>query len=146
MLPGLGDRTRKLAHNVNASLGTAAPRPAVLNPLHLMPSLRDAARGSGYVTVLEVYESSPDLHAAASEGSNRLDDPRSWRVWDGTGFNRRSRDPYLYAYPPEEGVCAPVSPLHIGTLSESLTWSTYLKKWVLVGSSDNADGVSGAGF
>ena len=78
--------------------------------------------------------------------SNRLDDPRSWRVWDGTGFNRRSRDPYLYAYPPEEGVCAPVSPLHIGTLSESLTWSTYLKKWVLVGSADNADGVSGPGF
>ena len=34
----------------------------------------------------------------------------------------------------------------IGTLSESLTWSTYLKKWVLVGSSENADGVSGPGF
>jgi hypothetical protein len=78
--------------------------------------------------------------------SNRLDDPRSWRVWDGTGFNRRFRDPYLYAYPPEEGTCAPVSLSHIGTLSESLTWSTYLKKWVLVGSADNADGVSGPGF
>jgi hypothetical protein len=78
--------------------------------------------------------------------SNRLDEPGSWRVWDGTGFNRRFRDPYLYAYPPEEGTCAPVSLSHIGTLSESLTWSTYLKKWVLVGSADNADGVSGPGF
>ena len=34
----------------------------------------------------------------------------------------------------------------VGTLSESLTWSTYLKKWMLVGSADNADGVSGPGF
>jgi len=36
-----------------------------------MPSLRDAARGSGYVTVLEAYESSPDLRAAASEVDDR---------------------------------------------------------------------------
>ena len=53
-------------------------------------------------------------------------------------------------------ICTPIRPrracarrsrrLHIGTLSESLTWSTYLKKWVLVGSADNADGVSGPGF
>jgi hypothetical protein len=78
--------------------------------------------------------------------SNRLDDPSSWRIWDGTGFSRRFRDPYLYDYPPAEGVCAPVSRNHIGTLSESLTWSTYLKKWVLVGSADNADGFSGPGF
>ena len=48
-----------------------APRPAVLNPRHLMPSLRDVARGPGYVTVLEAYESSPDLRAAASEVEDR---------------------------------------------------------------------------
>ena len=76
--------------------------------------------------------------------SSNLGDPSSWRAWSGTGFNRRFRDPYLHTYPPEEGVCAPVT--GIGTLSESLTWSTYLKKWVLVGSADNADGVSGSGF
>jgi aminoglycoside phosphotransferase (APT) family kinase protein len=41
-------------------------RPAVLNPRHLMPSRRDAALGSGYPTVLEAYESSPDLRLAAA--------------------------------------------------------------------------------
>ena len=76
--------------------------------------------------------------------SSNLSDPSSWRTWTGTGFNRRFRDPYLNTYPPEEGVCAPIA--GIGTLSESLTWSTYLRKWVLVGSADNADGVSGPGF
>ena len=40
----------------------------------------------------------------------------------------------------------PAHARHIGTLSESLGWSTYFKKWVLVGSADNADGVSGPGF
>ena len=75
-----------------------------------------------------------------------LGDPRSWRAWGGTAFDVQLRDPYVVNYPPQEGVCTPVSPLHIGTVSESLTWSTYLKKWVLVGSLDNADGVSGPGF
>ena len=76
--------------------------------------------------------------------TNRIDDPSSWRMSDGTGFNRRFRDPYVYDYPPQEGVCVPVSLEHIGTLSESLTWSTYLKRWVLMGSADNADAHSPA--
>ena len=48
-----------------------AARPTVLNPRHLMPSRRDAALGSGYPRVLEAYESSPDLRAAASEVNDR---------------------------------------------------------------------------
>lgn len=48
-----------------------ATRPAVLNPRRLMPSIRDAARGSGYATVLEAYESSRDLRAVASEVDDR---------------------------------------------------------------------------
>jgi hypothetical protein len=78
--------------------------------------------------------------------TTNLADKTLWRAWDGTGFNVRFRDPYTTTYPPAEGVCAPVSKNHIGTLSESLTWSTFLNKWVLVGSADNADGVSGPGF
>ena len=73
-----------------------------------------------------------------------LADRTSWRAWDGTGFGVRFRDPYVFSYDPAEGVCKPVP--GIGTLSESLTWNTYLKKWLLVGSADNADGVSGPGF
>jgi hypothetical protein len=75
-----------------------------------------------------------------------LADPGSWRAWGGSGFTVRFRDPYVESYPPAAGVCALVARNQIGTRSESLTWSTYLKKWVLVGSADNADGVSGPGF
>jgi hypothetical protein len=66
--------------------------------------------------------------------TNNIDDPGSWRLWDGSGFRRRSLDPYRNVISdPAQHVCAPVSP-HIGTMSETLTWNTYFKKWVLVGS------------
>ena len=48
-----------------------APRPRVLSPRRLMPSMRDVAGGSGYAAVLEAYESSPDLRAAAIEVDQR---------------------------------------------------------------------------
>ena len=60
-------------HTMSTPLSSAplAARPVVLNPRRLMPSRRDAALGSGYPTVLEAYESSPDLRAAASEVDDR---------------------------------------------------------------------------
>ena len=48
-----------------------APRPRVLSPWRLMPSMRDVAGGAGYAAVLEAYESSPDLRAAAIEVDQR---------------------------------------------------------------------------
>jgi len=90
-------------------------------------------------------------HGAQPTGSclwrtSDLADRRSWRAWGGTAFDVEFRDPYVHSYDPAEGVCALISRNQIGTRSESLTWSTYLKKWVLVGSANNADGVSGPGF
>jgi VCBS repeat-containing protein len=78
--------------------------------------------------------------------SRDVSDPTSWRGWSGSGFTVRFPSPYLNTLDPAQHVCQPVTPLHIGTLSESLGWSTYFKKWMLVGASDNADGSSGPGF
>ncbi len=65
--------------------------------------------------------------------TNAIDSPTSWRMWDGTGFTRRSVDPYRTpGLNPADHVCVPVS-AHVGTISESLTWNTYFKKWLLVG-------------
>jgi hypothetical protein len=75
--------------------------------------------------------------------TRNVGDPTSWRGWSGAGFTVTFPSPYTNTLDPAEHVCQPVQ---IGTLSESLGWSTYFKKWVLVGGSDNADGVSGPGF
>jgi aminoglycoside phosphotransferase (APT) family kinase protein len=48
-----------------------APRPPVLSRRLYRPSMRDGASGSGYAAVLEAYESSPDLRAAAIEVDQR---------------------------------------------------------------------------
>ena len=53
------------------SPASLAPRPRVLSPRLYKPSMRDAAWGSGYAAVLEAYESSPDLRAAAIEVDQR---------------------------------------------------------------------------
>jgi PKD domain len=78
--------------------------------------------------------------------SRNISDPTSWRGWSGTGFTVTFPSPYLNTLDPAQHVCQPATPQYIGTLSESLGWSTYFKKWVLVGSSDNADAMSGPGF
>jgi hypothetical protein len=80
-----------------------------------------------------------DYGAQAAGGclmrTNNIDAPTSWRMWGGhiVGFTRRSLNPYTNTLPdpPTPHVCAPVHGQ--GTMSESLTWNTYFKKWILVG-------------
>ncbi len=67
--------------------------------------------------------------------TRNLADTTSWRAWNGTGFNVQFRNPYLATLDPSQHVCAPVDFNSIGTITESLTYNTYLRKWMLVGSS-----------
>jgi hypothetical protein len=63
-----------------------------------------------------------------------LADPESWRAWDGSGFNVRFIDPYLGAgEDPASHVCQPVSYDEIQLMVESLTFNTYLDRYLLVG-------------
>jgi hypothetical protein len=57
--------------------------------------------------------------------------PSAWRAWDGSGFTLRFSDPYRTASagPP----CTPIATRQIGTLHESLTYNTYLRRYLLIG-------------
>jgi hypothetical protein len=69
-----------------------------------------------------------------------LDDPRSWRAWDGTGFGTRFINPYLEsAEPVSRHVCEPVSFDEIGTMARSLVFDTDLGKWIIVGTAAKYD-------
>jgi hypothetical protein len=63
--------------------------------------------------------------------SDRLDDPTSWRAWDGSGFNLRLTSPY--ATGASATVCTYL-PITIG--NESLSYNTYLGLYMLVGYSN----------
>jgi PKD domain len=64
-----------------------------------------------------------------------LSDPTSWRAWNGSGFVVQFGNPYTATIDPAQHVCATVDTNSIGTMSESLTYNTYLRKWMLVGAS-----------
>jgi hypothetical protein len=67
--------------------------------------------------------------------TNRLDDPTSWRAWDGRDFSVTFVDPYRVRADPADHVCEPVSPDEIGSMTSSLTYNSYFGKYLLVGTS-----------
>jgi hypothetical protein len=73
--------------------------------------------------------------------TRNLSDPRSWRAWDGDGFNVRFENPYQpRGVAVSDHLCTPVAPAEIAGMSSSLTYSTYYEKFLLVG---NAAGQGG---
>jgi hypothetical protein len=76
--------------------------------------------------------------------TQNLADPKSWRAWDGTGFNSRFVDPYRESSEPiNRHVCEPVSPDELGQLNRSVTWNTRLSKYVATGTASRYDPAKG---
>lgn len=81
--------------------------------------------------------------------TDNLADPASWRFWDGSAFEGVFANPYTDDVSTKsEHICAPVALNEIGAqLVESLTYNTYLERYVLVGiSADHIDGREVWGF
>jgi hypothetical protein len=67
-----------------------------------------------------------------------LDDPQSWRAWNGESFNMRFINPYLeMVVDPNDHTCKAVSVNEVGALSYNLTYNTYLDKFLAVGHAVN---------
>jgi hypothetical protein len=71
--------------------------------------------------------------------TNNLDDPSSWRAWDGTDFTIAMTPPYTYSggvppgtaqNPPYAAHCTIIPALQYTT--GSVTWNTYLNKYIAV--------------
>ena len=71
--------------------------------------------------------------------TKRLDDPTSWRAWDGDGYDVRFVDPYRGEVEDADHVCEPVSPAEITDMSFSLTYNTYFDKYLLVSTANQYD-------
>jgi hypothetical protein len=64
--------------------------------------------------------------------TRRIQDPNSWRAWDGDGFDGVFTDPYT-SKPRRRAPCVPVETGRIAEMAESLTYNTVLGKYLLVG-------------
>ena len=92
--------------------------------------------GDGYFYVFfRAEDKAPQQLGSCLMRTRDLSDPTSWRAWNGSSFSVQFRNPYLVTLDPSQHVCAPVDFPSIGTITESLTYNTYLRKWMLVGSS-----------
>jgi hypothetical protein len=84
-------------------------------------------------------------HRAQKQGiclmrTANLAKPTAWRAWDGSSFSTRFVNPYRAAAASARNhVCEPVDRNSIANMSSSLTWSTHLDKWLLVGTSGDWD-------
>lgn len=68
--------------------------------------------------------------------TDTLDDPSSWRYWDGNGFNGKFINPYIEATDADTPTCAPLDFSDISSsLTDSVTYNKVLEKYVLVGMS-----------
>ena len=72
--------------------------------------------------------------------TRNLADPRSWRAWDGDGYDTSFANAYQVRDAANgKHFCDPVSKDQIGTMSDSLTFNTYFDKYLLLGSAGSYD-------
>jgi hypothetical protein len=95
--------------------------------------IRNPADGYFYV-LLRAQRYQAQRQGTCVMRTTDLTNPRSWRAWDGIGFNVRFIDPYLEPNErPQDHICQPVSYNQIQLMVESLTFNTYLDSFLLVG-------------
>lgn len=112
----------------------------IFNPSNIVRNTGDGY----YYAIVKAEQHEQQQLGSCLMRTKRLDDPGSWRAWDGSDFTIEFVDPYRGASgPASDHVCEPLPVSKIGTMHESLTYNTYLGKWLLVGIA--ADEVAGRG-
>ncbi len=88
-------------------------------------------RGGRFYALVRVREPGlPSGDCLIRSGDLRA--PGSWRAWDGSSFSVVFDDPYR-AHPAARSRCRPISPDQISEMTESLTYSTVLNRYLLAG-------------
>jgi hypothetical protein len=96
----------------------------VFNPSNIIKSPID---GYYYATTLSIRAYQAQGLGTCVMRTKNLDDPRSWRAWDGNGFN--------VSYYPSGATCAVVSSDTVANMANmSIAYSTYFNQYIMLGS------------
>jgi len=84
-----------------------------------------------YYSLIELFPTKfSDSRGLCVMRTDRLDDPASWRAWDGSGFNLRMTSPYVTGS--AAPMCTYLSRRIDGMGGGHIVYSTYLSRYVLV--------------
>jgi hypothetical protein len=121
-----GHMVARLPH---AYLERAGPF-GVRNPSNIIK-----ARDGYYYAFSNISQYDTQLQWTCAMRTTDLSDPRSWRYWNGSSFDGRFIDPYLDPdAPPAANTCVGLDRNNlVPSLSESVTFNTYLNRYVMVG-------------
>jgi hypothetical protein len=87
-----------------------------------------------YYAFLRVEEPGTHAQRICLVRTATLDDPTSWRAWDGDGFGSRFMDPYADAAAAASArPCAGLDINRLGVMNGSITFNTFLHRYVMVG-------------
>ncbi len=93
-----------------------------------------------YYTFLHVEDYAEQKRGACPMRTRTPADPGSWRGWDGSSFANTFINPYREpSEPAEDHICRPVAYDRIQKMYNSLTYSTYYDKFMLVGTAAKFD-------
>lgn len=98
------------------------------------PSNIIKGRDGGYYAFVRVDEHRSDEQRICLMRTSTLRDPASWRAWDGSDFSVAFIDPHRREPAGRsEPACAAISPGELGVMASSVTYNTYLDRYVMVG-------------
>ena len=84
-----------------------------------------------YYAIVQTIEPEDGVAGSCVMRTSNPASPSSWRAWDGEAFELKFVDPYKRVSTPEG--CEPVATAEISDMQESLTYNTYLDRFLLVG-------------
>lgn len=94
-------------------------------------------KGWYYYALLHAGRYKLQRHGTCLIRTRHLSDPKSWRAWNGSGFTVRFLNPYSpRLQDPAMHICEPVSFPQIAAMTGSLTFNTYLRKFLLISMSE----------
>jgi hypothetical protein len=125
-LPGPAKLVASVPYRYVADIGPVG----VFSPSNIVRNPRDGY----FYALVRVISPQSSLRGTCVIRTGTLFQPKSWRAWDGSDFSLEFVDPYVRTDPrPRVDFCTPVSHSEIVEMSDSLTYNTYLGRFLLVG-------------
>jgi hypothetical protein len=126
-----------------------APQTGAFKPTYgIMMNTNIVKRGSYYYFMTHAINDSYPNHwtrGVCVARTNNLNDPTSWRFWDGSSYSIRHGSPYATPSEAPTTPCTFVGKTEIDQMAQSLTYNVYLNKFLLIASASTWPGVAPCG-